>query len=46
MTLDMPRHKLRTPSPVAILYVPCSTPLYTADGVGLMICIRVYSGEC
>ncbi len=41
-TLDMPRHRLRTPSPLAIRYVLWSMPLYTDEGEGFNICMRVW----
>ena len=43
-TLDMPRHKLRKPSPLAIFMVLWIMPRYIAFAEGFMICIRVYIG--
>jgi hypothetical protein len=41
MTLDMPRHRFKTPSLDAIWYVLRSTPVDEGAALELMICILV-----
>lgn len=40
-TLAIPRHNDRTPSAEDIRETAFAIPVYTADGAGLTICIRV-----
>lgn len=45
MTLDMPRHKLKKPSVLAIWNVLRKTPEYAGVVLGLRICIRVWESQ-
>ena len=45
MTLDMPRHKFKTPSLDAIWYVLRNTPVGVGVALELIICILVYSSS-
>ena len=42
ITLDIPRHNAPTPSTLDIVAIALDTPVYTAAGVGLTTCMRVY----
>lgn len=43
ITLDTPRHNALMPSTLDIVAIALETPVYTAAGVGLTTCIRVYN---
>ena len=44
-TLVIPLHMVNAPSVLAIRDTACVIPVYTAAGVGLTTCIRVYNKQ-
>jgi hypothetical protein len=46
ITLDTPRHRVPAPSTFDIVAIALLRPVYTAAGVGLTTCMRVWEELC